>query len=98
MHALFVEVIELANDTNYGLAAAVFTENNSRAIRVAHALEAGTTWVRVFRASDFSLQHNLLLRNRSIPTTTLNTKFLSVATSSRVLEENLASTLLTRKF
>jgi acyl-CoA reductase-like NAD-dependent aldehyde dehydrogenase len=42
----FAEVIEMANDTVYGLAAAVFTENGSRATRVSNALEAGTVWVR----------------------------------------------------
>ncbi len=36
----------MANDTVYGLSAAVFTENSSRAIRVAHALESGQTFVR----------------------------------------------------
>ena len=40
------EVIELANDTTYGLASNVFSENGSRAIRVAHAIESGTVWVR----------------------------------------------------
>ena len=39
------EVIDLANDTTYGLSSTVFTENISRAIRVAHALEAGQTFV-----------------------------------------------------
>jgi acyl-CoA reductase-like NAD-dependent aldehyde dehydrogenase len=39
------EVIEMANNTTYGLACGVFTENISRGIRVAHALEAGTAWV-----------------------------------------------------
>ncbi|KAG2004229.1 aldehyde dehydrogenase [Coprinopsis cinerea AmutBmut pab1-1] len=39
------EVIELANDTVYGLAAYVFSENISRGIRVAHALEAGSVAV-----------------------------------------------------
>ena len=43
------EVIEAANDTVYGLAANVFTENVGRAVRVAHALEAGSTWVRILR-------------------------------------------------
>ena len=42
------EVVELANNTVYGLAANVFTENASRAIRVAHAVEAGTIWVCFF--------------------------------------------------
>jgi aldehyde dehydrogenase (NAD+) len=35
----------MANDTTYGLGAGVFTENSSRAIRVAHAFEAGSTFV-----------------------------------------------------
>jgi len=46
------EVIELANDTVYGLAAYVFTENGSRAIRVAHALEAGTVCVNSVMSVD----------------------------------------------
>jgi aldehyde dehydrogenase (NAD+) len=39
------EVVEMANDTPYGLAAYVFTESSSRSIRVAHAMEAGSVWV-----------------------------------------------------
>ena len=39
------EVIDAANDTEYGLACHLFTENMSRAVRVAHAIEAGTSWV-----------------------------------------------------
>ena len=34
-----------ANDTDYGLAAAIWTENVSRAHRVAGRLQAGITWV-----------------------------------------------------
>ncbi|KXN92973.1 Aldehyde dehydrogenase, partial [Leucoagaricus sp. SymC.cos] len=34
-------VIELANDTTFGLAANLFTENSARAIRISNALEAG---------------------------------------------------------
>jgi hypothetical protein len=40
------EVVQLANDTAYGLAAAVFTQNIKRALKVAHSLEAGTAFVR----------------------------------------------------
>ena len=40
------EVLEMANNTVYGLAAHIFTQSTSRSIRVAHALEAGTVWVR----------------------------------------------------
>jgi len=39
------EVIALANDTDYGLAAALFTRDVQRAHRVAQRLEAGLVWV-----------------------------------------------------
>jgi len=39
------EVIARANDTRYGLAAALWTENVSRAHRVARQIDAGITWV-----------------------------------------------------
>jgi aldehyde dehydrogenase (NAD+) len=39
------EVIEMANNTLYGLSATIFTDNSARAHRVAHAIEAGTLWV-----------------------------------------------------
>jgi aldehyde dehydrogenase (NAD+) len=44
------EAIELANNTVYGLAAHIFTENTSRAIRVAHAVEAGSISVNCANA------------------------------------------------
>ncbi|KAF8877412.1 aldehyde dehydrogenase [Infundibulicybe gibba] len=46
------EVIERANDTTYGLGCNVFTQNVTRAIRVAHELEAGSAWVNCAQASD----------------------------------------------
>ncbi|KAF4610135.1 hypothetical protein D9613_010211 [Agrocybe pediades] len=39
------DVIRQANDTVYGLAAAVFTQNINRAIETAHRLQAGTAWI-----------------------------------------------------
>jgi aminomuconate-semialdehyde/2-hydroxymuconate-6-semialdehyde dehydrogenase len=39
------EVIALANDTRYGLAASVWSENVSKSHRVAQKLEAGIVWV-----------------------------------------------------
>ncbi|KAF8546770.1 aldehyde dehydrogenase, partial [Imleria badia] len=39
------DVIRQANDTVYGLAAAVFTQSLNRAIKTAHKLKAGTAWV-----------------------------------------------------
>jgi aminomuconate-semialdehyde/2-hydroxymuconate-6-semialdehyde dehydrogenase len=46
------EVIDAANDTRYGLNAMVFTENLSRAHRVAAQLNAGTVWVNCFFIRD----------------------------------------------
>ncbi|KAJ7463739.1 aldehyde dehydrogenase [Mycena latifolia] len=42
------DAIRQANDTLYGLAAGVFSQNIDRAIRTAHRLEAGTAWVNCF--------------------------------------------------
>jgi len=39
------EAVRLANDTRYGLAAAVWTQNLARAHRVARQMEVGTAWV-----------------------------------------------------
>lgn len=39
------EVIALANNTYYGLSAAIWTENSSRAIRVSEQIEAGIVWI-----------------------------------------------------
>jgi aminomuconate-semialdehyde/2-hydroxymuconate-6-semialdehyde dehydrogenase len=39
------EAVRLANDTRYGLCAALWTQNLSRAHRVARQLEVGTAWV-----------------------------------------------------
>jgi len=42
------EVIERANNTSYGLAAAVHTKDFSTATRVSRALEAGTVWINCY--------------------------------------------------
>jgi (Z)-2-((N-methylformamido)methylene)-5-hydroxybutyrolactone dehydrogenase len=44
------EVVKLANDTDYGLAAGVWTTNLTRAHRMARHLDAGTVWVNTYRA------------------------------------------------
>jgi len=45
------EVITRANDTHLGLAAAVFTQDITRAHRVIHQIEAGICWINAFGAS-----------------------------------------------
>ena len=50
----FDEAIALANNTEYGLAASIFTSNVKRAIRGARALRAGTVTVNSFGEGDIS--------------------------------------------
>ena len=44
------EMIELANDVDYGLAAGVVTDDISYAHRVANDLKAGNIWINTFNA------------------------------------------------
>jgi aldehyde dehydrogenase (NAD+) len=46
------QAIHLANDTRFGLSAAVWSNNLDRAHRVADALRAGTVWVNHYRRGD----------------------------------------------
>ncbi len=43
------EVIQLANDTKYGLAAGIFTRDGSRSLRVSKAIRAGIVYVNTYR-------------------------------------------------
>merc|ERR1712093_594767 len=42
------DVVKVANNSVYGLAAAVFSKDSQRALRVAHSLHAGTVWVNCY--------------------------------------------------
>ena len=44
------EVIEMANDSEYGLGGGVFTRDLNRAIRVAKSIETGRMWVNTYNA------------------------------------------------
>jgi len=44
------EVIELANNSDYGLGSGVFTENIARAHRVSGRLRSGICWINTYRA------------------------------------------------
>uniref|UniRef100_A0A4W5MFI0 Aldehyde dehydrogenase 1 family, member A2 n=1 Tax=Hucho hucho TaxID=62062 RepID=A0A4W5MFI0_9TELE len=44
------EVIERANNTEYGLVAAVFTRDITKAMTISTAMQAGTVWINCFNA------------------------------------------------
>lgn len=46
------EAIALANDTEYGLAGAVFSSDQNKAIRVIKQVRAGITWVNAYHLTD----------------------------------------------
>ena len=48
------DIVAQANDTIYGLAASVFSQNVTRALSTAHKLRAGTVWINT---------HNMLYPN-----------------------------------
>jgi aldehyde dehydrogenase (NAD+) len=49
------EAITIANDTDYGLAAGIWTRDIGRAHRVVEAVNAGTIWVNSYRALNHSV-------------------------------------------
>ncbi len=49
------EAVRIANDTRYGLAAGVWTENLRRAHRMLHRIRAGTVWVNNYRVIGHTL-------------------------------------------
>ncbi len=48
------EAVELANSTEYGLSAIVYTGSEERALRVGSAIRAGTVWVNTFLVRDLT--------------------------------------------
>ncbi|WP_456695345.1 aldehyde dehydrogenase family protein [Aeromicrobium sp. P5_D10] len=51
------EAVRIANDTEYGLAAAVWTSDVTKAHTISAQLRAGQVWVNAYDAGDISLPH-----------------------------------------
>ena len=45
------EAVQIANDTPYGLASGVWSENISRCLRMMHAVQSGVVWVNTYRVA-----------------------------------------------
>jgi len=48
------EAVSIANDSRFGLAAAVWTKDIHRGHRVAHRLRAGTVWINAYRVVSYA--------------------------------------------
>ncbi|OOE87186.1 betaine-aldehyde dehydrogenase [Salinivibrio siamensis] len=77
------EVVARANNTHYGLAAGVFTQNLSRAHRIIHQLEAGICWVNTWGDSPAEMpvggyKHSGVGRENGVETLTHYTQTKSV--------------------
>ena len=49
------EALRIANDTNYGLAGGIWTQNMQRSFEVSAKLQAGTVWVNTYRALSYTM-------------------------------------------
>ena len=45
------EAVQIANDTHYGLASGVWSENISRCLRMMRAIDSGVVWVNTYRVA-----------------------------------------------
>jgi acyl-CoA reductase-like NAD-dependent aldehyde dehydrogenase len=50
------DAVRMANDSRYGLAAGIFTNDGSRAMRMSKSLRAGIVWVNTYRVIDPSAE------------------------------------------
>ncbi len=89
------EVIALANDTEFGLAAGIFTQNLARAHRVVAQLQAGICWINTYGDSPAEMpvggyKHSGIGRENGIDSIRHYTQLKSVYVSLDELENPFA--------
>ena len=89
------DVVHQANDSMYGLAAAIFTQDITRGLQMAHRLKAGTAWVRSAGLLPVFLRWADGGVTRSTARTSFTRRFRSVGSNSRVSDASSASTRFT---
>ena len=47
------EAVAIANDSNYGLAAGIWTQNTARILRMSERIKSGMVWVNMYRAVSY---------------------------------------------
>lgn len=49
----FDDAVRIANDSAYGLASGVWTQNMATALKMSEKLQAGTVWINTYRAVSY---------------------------------------------
>lgn len=84
------EALNMANNTVYGLGAAVFTENIKRAHRFAAGLQAGTVWINSSNDEDIKASFGGFKQSGEGSGRELGEKGLLVYTQTKAVHVNLA--------
>lgn len=66
------ELIKMANNTLYGLAASVFSQDITKAITTANALQAGTVWINSHNIIDTTVPFGGYKRAYCLPSSLPN--------------------------
>ena len=88
------EAVEMANDSDYGLSASIFTGDETRAARVAPAIETGTVWVNCWLVRDFrvpfgGVKHSGLGREGGLDALRFCTEARTICTALKTSTDNV---------
>lgn len=88
------EVIERANNTTYGLAAGILTNNIENALVFSHAVEAGSVWVNCFLAGN-TLENSEKLKHKKWRPT-IATKYNETKTRIKIISVHIFVLIILR--